>query len=503
MRNVGMCGIVCIFGDVDGVQVYPERIKHRGPDDWREVSRPGVKMFFARLAIRSGEMQPFEEPNNELFMCNGEIYNHEKLGGKPEESDCRTLLNQIRKRGIVQGCRSVQQGEFAFVYYNGKSLSAGRDNIGVRPLFFATPKPGTIVFSSELKPIMHYKCGVFPPGHFYNSQTGVFARWRELTLSVPIFEHGYQKALQSHLIHAVVDRTDNSERDVCFLLSGGLDSSLVCAIAYFHSKLKCINMFTVGQEDSPDVVAAKQVVEYFKKCNEKEVTHTIIPFDFEEAERLVPLVIRGLESYDTTTIRASVPMWILAQHISTKTKFRVLLSGEGSDELLAGYKYFKNAPSEDALHIEVVRRVHKLHEFDVLRADRCTASHGLELRVPFLDSRVVDTCLSIHPREKMEHIEKSCLRNLFQGYLPYEILWRSKEAFSDAVGYDWVGFLRKKYSVYPMVHSDHNPPMSGEESYYRDLYWSIFGKHNEDLISEIWRPKWTTETDPCARLITT
>jgi len=498
-----MCGILCIFGD-DLLTVNANNLKHRGPDETRVVKRPGITMFFSRLAIRGGEMQPFEGPGeNELFMCNGEIYNHIELGGSPVESDCRTLWRQIKTHGVLKGCRNVQESEFAFVYYDGKTLFAGRDNVGVRPLFFTIPKPGSIIISSELKPIKDYDCGVFPPGHFYNSVTGTFARWRELTTPVPMIVEDYKQDLKEALIRSVVDRVNNSDRSLCFLLSGGLDSSLVCAIAYFHTNIDTIKMFTIGAPGSPDVRAAYDVYDFLLKKGRKNVSHTVLGFDFEEGVRNIPNVIHSLESYDTTTVRASVPMWLMCKHISEETDYKVLLSGEGSDELLAGYKYFKNAPSPDELYIETARRVHKLHEFDVLRADRCTAAHGLELRVPFLDSRVVDTCFKIDPRLKMSKIEKACLRELFEGYLPKNILWRTKEAFSDAVGYDWVTHVKSKYKDYPMIRTEHNCPTTGEESFYRETYWNQFGQHNEKLISEIWRPKWTDDDlkDPSARFI--
>lgn len=498
-----MCGILCIWGDPQGIDISPDELKHRGPDETRVVVRPGIKMIFSRLAIRGSEMQPFETSQGELFMCNGEIYNHLELGGSPVESDCRTLFRQIRRDGVLKGIQSVEQSEFAFVYYNGKTLFAGRDNVGVRPLFWCVPKPGTIVFSSEIKPIRKYKCGVFPPGHFYNSTTDTFVRWRELCPPVPRILHDFGKPLKTGMIQSVLDRVNNSDRSVCFLLSGGLDSSLVCAIAYFHSNLETLNLFTIGVPDSPDIIAAQKVSEFFHNLGRKKVKHTLLKFDFEEAKRSVPDVIKSLESYDTTTVRASVPMWTLCKYISEHTPFKVLLSGEGSDELLAGYKYFKNAPGPLELYTETARRVHKLHEFDVLRADRCTAAHGLELRVPFLDSRVLDVCFGIDPNVKMVHPEKSCLRGLFEGYLPNEILWRTKEAFSDAVGYDWVTFIKNAHRDHPMLQCEHNNPTTGEESFYRETFHRFFGTHNDDLISEIWRPLWTDDDlkDPSARFI--
>jgi asparagine synthase (glutamine-hydrolysing) len=500
-----MCGILCIFGNTEGLELFPDDINHRGPDEIRVVERPGLKLYFSRLAIRGTEMQPFEGPDDEVFACNGEIYNHLELGGSPVESDCRTLWRQIREHGLLKGIRNCQQGEFAFVHFDGKNIFAGRDNVGVRPLFTCSPRPGTIIFSSELKPIRKYKCGVFPPGHFYNSITDTYTRWRQLCPpKAPLsISYTYKKDMTNTFIKAVQDRVNNSERDTCFLLSGGLDSSLVCAIAYFYTDIETLHMFTIGEKDSPDVLAAQEVSTFFKTMGKKKIKHTIINFDPLKAQEYIPQVIQSLESYDTTTVRASVPMWLLCKYINEHTTYRVLLSGEGSDELLAGYRYFKNAPGPEELYIETARRVHKLHEFDVLRADRCTAAHGLELRAPFLDSRFLDVCFKIDPREKMLSPEKKPLRELFPGILPHEIMWRTKEAFSDAVGYDWVTHLRETFKNYPMCKREHNHPTTGEESYYRETYEGFFGTHNEDLISEIWRPMWTDDDlkDPSARYI--
>ncbi len=498
-----MCGILCIFGNQDGLDIFPEDINHRGPDEVSVIERPNLKIYFSRLAIRGSEMQPFKGPGDELFVCNGEIYNHLELGGSPVESDCRTLWRQIREHGVLKGTRNCQQGEFAFVYYDGKNLFAGRDNVGVRPLFMCIPRPGTVIFSSEIKPVRKYQCGVFPPGHFYNSITDSYTRWRELCSPTPQISYNFREPLKQGLIRAVQDRVNNSDRSLCFLLSGGLDSSLVCAIAYFHTNIECLHMFTIGQEDSPDVVAARKVSDFFHGLGRKKVKHTVLNFVFEDAQKYIPRVIRSLESYDTTTIRASVPMWLLCKYISKNTDYKVLLSGEGSDELLAGYRYFKNAPGPRELYIETARRVHKLHEFDVLRADRCTSAHGLELRVPFLDNRVLDVCFQIDPQLKMLSPEKTPLREIFTDYLPHDILWRTKEAFSDAVGYDWVTHLKKSYKDYPMITREHNTPTTGEESFYRETYEKYFGKINEYLISEIWRPLWTDDNlkDPSARFI--
>jgi asparagine synthase (glutamine-hydrolysing) len=249
-------------------------------------------------------------------------------------------------------------------------------------------------------------------------------------------------------------------------------------------------------------LAARKVPEYVGSDH-----HEVI-FDFKKGIEVIPEVIECLESYDTTTIRASTPMWLLCKYIKEMTDIRVILSGEGSDEILGGYKYFKLAPDDDAFEMETQRRLAQLHQFDVLRADRCSAGHGLELRVPFLDRDFVDTVMMLHPYLKRTAEEKKILRDAFEGYLPHDILHRPKDAFSDAVGYTWVDTVRyhgerhvsdNQYVTVCKGSNDHNIPESKEEAWYRDIFWRIFGRNKDHLISEIWRPKWTSVKDPSAR----
>jgi asparagine synthase (glutamine-hydrolysing) len=317
---------------------------------------------------------------------------------------------------------------------------------------------------------------------------------------------GVSSDLKTTLIEAVRIRVENTDRPLGFFLSGGLDSSLVVAIAKrLLPENTRIKTFSIGTEDSPDVKAARVVADFLK------TEHHEIKFDFEEGIRNLSNVIKSLESYDTTTIRASTPMWILSKWINENTDCRVILSGEGSDELLGGYRYFQNAPGTDEFNLETQRRVAKLHQYDVLRTDRCTAAHGLEVRVPFLDRDFIHSVMEQNPVNKMTTEEKKIIRDEFEHYLPDEILRRKKDAFSDAVGYSWTGHIQQ-YTEQKLTDEDfqeiqkltnnHNVPQTKEEAFYRKLFWNHYGIQNDHLISEIWRPKWTNITDPSARKLT-
>jgi asparagine synthase (glutamine-hydrolysing) len=286
-------------------------------------------------------------------------------------------------------------------------------------------------------------------------------------------------------------------------LSGGLDSSLVTAIAkkYIRGPMKT---FSIGvDENSPDVVAARVMAKFL------ESDHTEFHFNVDEGLKNIERVIRSLESYDTTTVRASVPMWLLSQHISKNTDCRVILSGEGSDELFGGYLYFHYAPGVQEFSEENARRLKLIHQFDGLRADRCVSAHGLELRVPFLDVSVIESGMIMDQSLKLPHtgIEKHYLRKAFDGWLPAEILWRQKNGMSDAVGYAWVTAVKKyaedvirddEFEDIKKMARGHNVPLTKEEALYRKIFWLNFGNDKDHLISEIWRPKWTTQTDPSA-----
>jgi asparagine synthase (glutamine-hydrolysing) len=313
---------------------------------------------------------------------------------------------------------------------------------------------------------------------------------------------GFQRQLRETLEHAVHDRIDNTERDIGFLLSGGLDSSLIASIA--TRKLGKIRTFSIGLEGSPDLEAARTVAKYL------DTDHTEVKFTPAEGIAHLNDVIHSLESYDTTTVRASTPMWLLCKYIKQNTPCRYIFSGEGSDEILGGYLYFRNAPSVDEFACENMRRLRLIHQFDGLRADRCAGAHGLDLIVPFLDKNFMDFCMVINQNEKMTGMEKRILREAFEGYLPHEILWRQKDGMSDAVGTNWVDEVKMyaEKDVDDAVFREtrvksrgHNTPLTKEEALYRNIFWKMYGKENDHLISEIWRPKWTSITDPSARLL--
>lgn len=499
-----MCGILCLFGEERDV---PQGVlKHRGPDDYATRALGRCRMDFYRLAINDlspAGMQPFTY-DDIMFMCNGEIYNHKELTPLKNKStsDCECIGAYVKHMGI-QHTLDELRGDFAFVYTDGKHVMAARDPVGVRPLFYTRYAKGSIAFASEVKALLFLNSPVhvFPPGTFYDSCVDDFITYHSgywhIKTHVP-----YENKLRGVLEDAVKIRLENTDRDIGFLLSGGLDSSLIASIA--QRMIGDITTFSIGLEGSPDLVAARKVSKFIGSKHH-EVTFTV-----QEGLKVLPEVIQSLESYDTTTIRASVPMWLLCRYIKEKTTCRYIFSGEGADELLGGYIYFKNAPGVREHSAESMRRLKLIHQFDGLRADRCAGAHGLDLIVPFLDIQFIREVFAMNQKQKVGPCEKKVLREAFIGYLPEEILWRQKDGMSDAVGTGWVGFLRQKaeevisdnaFLVSQAICSEHNKPLTKEEVWYRELFWKFFGCRHDHLISEIWRPRWTTVTDPSARLL--
>lgn len=499
-----MCGILCIFGEERDV---PRGVlSHRGPDDYATRTMGRCRMDFYRLAINdlsSAGMQPFVYEDM-VYVCNGEIYNHKELtyGNTKSSSDCECLGPNVKHLGVQHTLEELR-GDFAFVCSDGTHLVAARDPVGVRPMFYTRYAPGSIAFASEVKALLFLNSPVyiFPPGTFYDSFVDDFITyhsgyWHIKTQVAP------RNNLKEVLEDAVRVRLENTERDIGFLLSGGLDSSLIASIA--QRMIGKIQTFSIGLEDSPDLIAARKVAKYLGS------THHEVTFTVEEGLKVLPEVVMSLESYDTTTIRASVPMWLICRYIKEKTTCRYIFSGEGSDELLGGYLYFKNAPGVREHSTESMRRLRLIHQFDGLRADRCAGAHGLDLIVPFLDIKFIHEVFGMNQKQKVGPCEKKVLREAFVGYLPEEILWRQKDGMSDAVGVGWVGFLRKHaeslitdnaFMVSKAVCGEHNTPLTKEEVWYRELFWKFYGCRHDHLISEIWRPKWTHITDPSARLL--
>lgn len=501
-----MCGILALFGDE--VEASSHLLSHRGPDDYRTNTIGKCRMDFYRLAINDltdAGMQPFVE-DREMLICNGEIYNHREFrsGKEKSASDCEVLLPLVKDFGIMKTVDMIN-GDFAFVWTNGKRIMAARDPVGVRPMFYTRYAENSIAFASEVKALLFLRSEIqiFPPGHIYDSYINDFVCYH--TGYWDVNKHikcGFKLQIRQAFENAVHDRLNNTHRDIGFLLSGGLDSSLIASIA--SRKLGKIRTFSIGLDGSPDLEAARKVATYL------DTEHTEVKFTVAEGITHINDVIHSLESYDTTTVRASTPMWLLCKYIKEHTPCRYIFSGEGSDEILGGYLYFHNAPNVDEFACENMRRLRLIHQFDGLRADRCAGAHGLDLIVPFLDKEFIDLCMTINQNEKIDPVEKRILREAFEGYLPHDILWRQKDGMSDAVGTNWVDEIKKHaedvvddilFKETKVRASGHNVPLTKEEALYRDIFWKMYGKESDHLISEIWRPKWTNVTDPSARLL--
>jgi len=315
----------------------------------------------------------------------------------------------IKDVGIVNTLKLIS-GDFAFIYTDGKRLLAARDPVGVRPLFYCRYSHDSIAFASEAKALlfMNAEINIFPPGHLFDSHVNDFICYHSGYWDINKYLNNDSKTLlRQTLEYAVQQRINNTEREVGFLLSGGLDSSLIAAIA--TNIMGKIKTFSIGLPNSPDLTAARKVADYL------DTDHTEVTFTPEEGISHLNDVIHSLESYDTTTVRASTPMWLLCKYIKKHTTCRYIFSGEGSDEILGGYLYFHNAPNVEEFACENMRRLRLIHQFDGLRADRCAGAHGLDLVVPFLDKGFIEACMTINQNEKIDRMEKRILREAFEG----------------------------------------------------------------------------------------
>lgn len=511
-----MCGIFAILKQHDA---QSRLLQHRGPDQHVEESFDSWNFIFDRLAINGIEdgQQPFKNDTS-IFMCNGEIYNHHELCSKHHinpstKSDCEVVYRALCSVDDTSSfCASID-GEFAFVFKDESRLIVARDRYGVRPLFYAlvNDSGGRQVagFASEAKqlamiPNVH-SIEQFPPGEVWiNFERVQFFKLVPSVRSDVSSFADHVETVRTLLIQAVHKRL-MSERPVGYFLSGGLDSSIIAAIGATLTKTP-ITTYSIGMKnsDSRDLIAARRVAEHLHS------NHIEIQFDAEEAIDAIPEVIRTLESYDCTTIRASVPMYLLCKEIARRNQSKVMLSGEGADELFGGYLYLHGAPSLDAFQTETISLLRHIHEFDGLRADRCTAAHGLELRVPFLDPTLVNYVVHMDPVHKAPNlegrIEKFILRKAFESFLPKDIVYRQKNGMSDAVGSQWIDAIRKHVrdnvgdcdvSALPPRNMLINPPKSNEEMWYRQQFQAIYPVVTSHQT--IWRPKWTSQTDPSAR----
>ena len=520
-----MCGLFFYQGSSKRDQCIEQadKISYRGPDNTTVLHADDLSSFvFHRLAINglteSGN-QPFTQGNLTL-VCNGEIYNHEALESKysiknTTGSDCEVILGLFKKIGIEKTVEELD-GVFMFVIYDAdnKKSWVARDAFGVRPGFIAFDS-GEYAISSEAKSLVDLfpgKIKVFEPGTWWSSdKPDFFNSWysKDYKPEKSVDELIYPKFIRNSLVAAVKKRM-MSDREVGCLLSGGLDSSLIASIVSRASNKK-VKTFSIGMPGSIDLKYAKIVADYIgSDHHEIEISEK----DFIDA---IPEVIYNIESYDTTTVRASVGNYLVSKYISENTDVKVVFNGDGADEVCSGYIYGMLSPTDKDLYQDSIDLLKEIHIYDVLRSDRSISSNGLEPRTPFLDKDFVSIYMKIPGKERAfsdKKIEKYLLRRAFSGhyYLPDDVLWRKKCAFSDGVSdikKSWHTIIQEhvesvisdKYFLERSKEITHCKPLLKESLHYRDIFESRFGKSQEGLIPKFWMPKWTDVIDPSAREI--
>jgi len=505
-----MCGIVCAF-DIkqSAIELRPQiltmskKIRHRGPD-WSGIfAGENAIMAHERLSIvdpESGKQPLFSKDGKLVLAVNGEIYNHQDIRnqfeGKYEfltKSDCEVILALYREKG--PNFMEDLNGIFAFALYDIEKnvYMIGRDHIGIIPLYQGWDDAGVYYVGSELKALEGH-CTIieeFLPGQYLYSPDGKPTKWYERDWmefdAVKDNESSVDELRQA--LEDAVERQLMADVPYGVLLSGGLDSSIISAVAkkYASKRIESgnteaawwpqLHSFAVGLVGSPDLAAARLVADHIG------TVHHEIHFTVQEGLDAIRDVIYHIETYDVTTIRASTPMYLLSRVIKSMG-VKMVLSGEGADEIFGGYLYFHKAPNAEEFHKETVRKLSKLHMYDCLRANKSLASWGVEGRVPFLDKEFMDVAMRLNPKDKMcgnGIMEKTILRKAFENLLPASVAWRQKEQFSDGVGYSWIDTLREmttsQVSDQQMAHVNErfpvNPPMNKEEYFYR----SIFEKH--------------------------
>ena len=508
------------MADLDAVQRGFDRTKSRGPDDSRVIQAGQGMLGFHRLSIMgltSAGMQPFELDGS-FAVCNGEIYGFEPLKEKLAEkgyvfhsaSDCEILLPMYQEYGTDMF--ALLDAEFACILYDSAAdeFIAARDPIGIRPLYYGYDRQGTVIFASEPKNLLGLtdKIMPFPPGHYYRG--GKFVCYHDIAK----VEHFCYDELEiccrniREKLVAGVEKRLVADAKVGFLLSGGLDSSLVCAIAAKRSNTP-IKTFAIGMDtDAIDLKYARQAADFIGS------DHREIIITRENVLSSLETVIELLGTYDITTIRASMGMYLICKAIHEQTDIRVLLTGEISDELF-GYKYTDYAPSAQAFQEEAEKRVRELHMYNVLRADRCISVNSLEARVPFGDLDFVRYVMAIDPEKKLNTYGKGkyLLRKAFEGgWLPDSILWREKAAFSDAVGHSLVDDL-KEYAEARYTSEEfeakrqkyrHAQPFTKESLLYREIFERYYPGQS-GMVADFWMPNKAWEgcdvNDPSARVL--
>ena len=505
-----MCGIVSIFNIKEQTPqlrqkalAMSRKIRHRGPD-WSGIYCGGSAILaHERLSIvdpESGRQPLFSPDGKQVLAVNGEIYNHRDLRRRYADtyqfqtgSDCEVILALYRDKGTA--FLEDLSGIFAFALYDSETgdYLIARDPIGVIPLYIGRDSDGLLYVASELK-ALEGQCDSyeeFLPGHYYSSKEGGMKRYytRDWMEYANVKDNSASVASIHDALEDAVKRQLMSDVPYGVLLSGGLDSSVISAVAQKYAQNRIENdgkteawwprlhSFAVGLKGAPDLAKARLVADYIGTVHH-EINYTI-----EEGLDALRDVIYFIETYDVTTVRASTPMYLLARVIKSMG-IKMVLSGEGADEIFGGYLYFHKAPDARAFHEETVRKLSKLHLYDCLRANKSLSAWGVEGRVPFLDKEFLDVAMRTNPQAKMcpgSTVEKKIVREAFADMLPNEVAWRQKEQFSDGVGYSWIDTLKQitaeRVTDEQMAHAAErfpiNPPRNKEEYYYR----SIFAEH--------------------------
>ena len=506
----GIFGILDIKTDVSELRTQAlelaKLLRHRGPD-WSGIwNNNNAILCHERLAIvdvDTGAQPLISDTDNEILAVNGEIYNHKSLASTEAsdyafktKSDCEVIIPLYQKYGAE--FIDKLEGMFAFVLYDqaNDSYLVARDHIGIIPLYTGYDEHGNFYISSEMKALAPVckTISEFPPGHYLDSREGKLVKYyqrdwmsyhsvKDNETNLDDLKKAFEDAVKSHLM---------SDVPYAVLLSGGLDSSLVSAVAaqYVAKRVEDddqsdawwprLHSFAVGLEGAPDLVAAQKVADMIG------TVHHEVHFTIQEGLDAIRDVIYHLETYDVTTIRAATPMYLMTRKIKAMG-IKMVLSGEGSDEIFGGYLYFHKAPNAKELHEETVRKLDRLHMFDCARANKATSAWGVEARVPFLDKNFIDVAMRLNPQDKMcvdGRMEKWILRKAFDDntYLPDEVLWRQKEQFGDGVGYSWIDSIRDfvdaEVSDQQLANAEFrfptNTPDTKEGYYYRTIFEGYF-----------------------------
>jgi asparagine synthase (glutamine-hydrolysing) len=505
-----MCGIIGVFDlKVKAADLRPQvlemakKLRHRGPDWSGIMVHEKAILAHERLSIvdpQSGKQPLFSKDGNLVLAVNGEIYNHQPIRNRYRQSyefltfsDCEVILPLYREKGT--GFLDELNGIFAFALYDieKNQYMIARDHMGIVPLYMGWDKHGNFYVASELKALegICLKIEEFPPGHYLSSEDGEIKRWykRDWMDYETVKDNSTSMDMLRRAMEDAVHRQLMSDVPYGVLLSGGLDSSIVSAIAKKYAARRVesndlqdawwpsLHSFAIGLKGSPDLDAARKAAEHIGTI------HHEVHFTLQEGLDAIRDVIYYIETYDVTTIRASTPMYLLSRVIKSMG-IKMVLSGEGADEIFGGYLYFHKAPNAKAFHEETVRKLNKLHLYDCLRANKSLAAWGVEGRVPFLDKEFMDVAMRLNPEDKRPkdgRIEKWVVRKTFEDILPESIAWRQKEQFSDGVGYNWIDTLKEVTAA--AVSDDQlanaryrfpiNTPATKEEYYYR----SIFSEH--------------------------